>query len=275
MLVAVSIGSVTVVRGFGAPDILSWTWDTTFHYSALAHILDSRDGSSLTLGALGDPNSALRFYPAGWFDLASVVALSANAPIPVAANVTTGAIAVLVWPLSCLFLARQVFGRAPAPLVLIGGLAMAFNAFPWELFYWGALWPYSLGQAMVAIGLGLVLSVTGLAHTDPVGRGRAAILLPLVVLALGFAHPGALFGLAVLAAFPAGWALADWAIREQLRGTHRSRCDLVSWRGDRSFGGLRHRQLDADGPGHEGHRLAANRHRVGGGGRVLAQRHQR
>ncbi len=218
MLIAVLIGVVTVVRGFGAPDILSWTWDTTFHYSALAQIVDSRDGSSLSLGALGDPSSTFRFYPAGWFDLASIVALSVGAPIPVAANAASGAVAALVWPLGCLFLARQVFGRSPAPLVLTSGLAMAFGAFPWELFYWGALWPYSLGQAMVPIGLGLVLSATGLAHTDPVGRGRAAFLLPVAVLALGFAHPGAAFGLAVIALFPVGWVLAEWVIREHRAG---------------------------------------------------------
>jgi hypothetical protein len=85
------------------------------------------------------------------------------------------------------------------------------------LFYWGALWPYSLGQALVPVGLGLVLSLTGLAVSDSVGRGRAAVLLPVLLLALGLAHTGALFGLAVLAVFPVGWVLAEWA-----RGAHRT-----------------------------------------------------
>lgn len=217
VLVAVVIGSVVLVRGFGSPDLLSWTWDTTFHYSALAQIMDSGDGSSLSLGALGDPRAESGFYPAAWFDITSIVIMSTGAPLHVAANATTGVIAVLVWPLSCLFLARQVFGRAPVPLLLTSGLALAFGSFPWGLFYWGALWPYSLGQAMVPIGLGLVLSLTGLAASDSVGRGRAAVLLPVLLLALGLAHTGALFGLAVLAVFPVGWVLAAWA-----RSMHRS-----------------------------------------------------
>ncbi|TDD07559.1 hypothetical protein E1181_09025 [Saccharopolyspora terrae] len=217
VLVAVVIGSVVLVRGFGAPDVVSWTWDTTFHYSALAQILDSGDASSLSLGALGDPRAESGFYPAAWFDIASVVIMSTGAPLHVAANATAGTIAVLVWPLSCLFLARQVFGRAPVPLLLTSGLALAFGSFPWGLFYWGALWPYSLGQALVPVGLGLVLSLTGLAVSDSVGRGRAAVLLPVLLLALGLAHTGALFGLAVLAVFPVGWVLAEWA-----RGAHRT-----------------------------------------------------
>ena len=218
LIIALLLGSVIVVRGLGAPDTLSWTWDTTFHYSALTQVVDSHNGSSSELGALGDPAATHRFYPAGWFDIASIVVMSTGASIPVAANATTVATAVLVWPLSCLFLARQIFGIAAAPLVITGGLAMAFGSYPWELFYWGALWPYSLGQALVPIGLGLVLSVTGMARSDAVGRGRAAVMLVFAVLGLGLAHPAALFGLGALAAFPVGWVLAGWAVRQYRAG---------------------------------------------------------
>lgn len=216
--IALLIGAVIIVRGLGSADTLSWTWDTTFHYSALAQILDSHDGSSLNLGALGDPGATVRFYPAGWFDIASVVALSTGASIPVAANAVAVGAAVLVWPLSCLFLARQVFGQSRGALVLTGGVSMAFGSFPWQLFYWGALWPYALGQALVPVGLGLTLSVLGIAREDSVGRRRAALLLFVAVAGLAFAHPAAVFDLAALAVFPAGWVLWRWAARHYREG---------------------------------------------------------
>lgn len=218
---AMLLGAVILVRGFGTPGSLSWTWDTPFHYSALAHIRDSGNGSSLSLGTLGDPRSAVNFYPAGWFDIASLVPQSVGTTIPVAANATAGLTAALVWPLACLFLARQVFGPRPAQLGITGVLAMGLSQFPWELFSWGALWPYSLGQALIPIGLGLVLSITGTATADVVGPGRATVLLVVAVAALGFAHPAAVFGLGVLALFPAGWALMTWVLRQHQAGRTR------------------------------------------------------
>ena len=215
------LGSLILVRGLVTPGSVSWTWDTPFHYSALAHIRDSGDASSMSLGMLGDPRSEVTFYPAGWFDIASLIPQSTGASIPVAANATAGATAALVWPLACVFLARQVFGRRPAPLAVIGVLSMGFSQFPWELFSWGALWPYSLGQALMPISLGLVLSLTGKAADDAVGPARASVLLIVAVAALGFAHPAAVFGLGVLALFPVGWAVAEWVARQHRAGRTR------------------------------------------------------
>lgn len=215
---ALLICSIITIRGFGAPDSLSWTWDTVFHYSALAEIRDSGDASPFTLAALGDPSVRGKFYPAAWFDIASLVVTSAGGSIPVAANATAMVVAALVWPLGCLFLARQFFGPYPTPLVITGGLGMSFGAFPWKLFYWGALWPYSLGQALVPIGLGLLLSATGLARSDTVGRGRASLILVPAIIGIGLAHPAGVFGLAVFGIFPVGWALTRWVLRQYRAG---------------------------------------------------------
>lgn len=220
-IAATLLGSVIVMRGLGTPGSVSWTWDTPFHYNALAHIRDSGDGSSLTLATLGDPHSLVDFYPAGWFDIASLVPQTVAATLPVAANATTGVTAAIVWPLACLFLARQVFGPKPVPLAVTGVLAMGFSQFPWEFFSWGALWPYALGQALIPLGLALVLSVTGLATEDTVGRGRAAVLLVATVVSLGFAHPATVFGLGVLTLFPVGWLLVAWAMRQHRAGRTR------------------------------------------------------
>ena len=225
---AVLLGAFVVARGLGTPGAVSWTWDTPFHYSALAYIRDSGNASSLSLGTLGDPRSVVSFYPAGWFDIASLVPQTVGTTVPVAANATVGLTAALVWPLACLFLARQVFGPKPAHLAVTPVLAMGFDQFPWELFSWGALWPYALGQALIPIGLGLVLSVTGMAAQDAVRPARAAVLLVAAVAALGFAHPAAVFGLGVLALFPTGWAVGRWLLREHRAGRTRRGATRVS-----------------------------------------------
>lgn len=204
---AVLLAALAVVRAVGPPDALSQVYDTPFHYNVLAYIRDTHDASSLTVQALGDPESPGMFYPAAWHDLASLVMMSTGVSIPVAANVFCAVITVLVWPLSCLLLVRQVFGRNTGALAVAGVVSIAFPAFPWDFFGWGVLWPNLLGMATAPALLALVLTVTGCVADDRLGVGRAWLLLAIGVVAAGFAHPNVLFSLVVLAIFPAGAAV--------------------------------------------------------------------
>ncbi|SDC75479.1 DUF6541 family protein [Actinokineospora iranica] len=203
LLPALALGAVTVFRGFGRPDNLSQTYDAMFHMNAIAFILDSGNGSSLNLAELGArTNGGSGFYPAAWHDLGSLVVMSTGASIPAAANLLSAAIAIVVWPLSCLVLARQVFGPSRAALAVTGVLSIGFGAFPWGLLGFGVLWPNALGLALVPAALALAVSITGLAKDDALGRIRSLVLLPVVGLAIGLANPGAAFSLIVLAVFP-------------------------------------------------------------------------
>jgi hypothetical protein len=204
---AVVLAAVSVVHAVGPPDALSQVFDTPFHYNALAYIRDSHDASSLTISALGDPEVTPSFYPAAWHDLTSLVMMSTGASVPVAANVFCAVITVLLWPVSCLLLVRQLFGRNTAALAVTGVLSIAFPGFPWDFFGWGVLWPNLLGMALAPALFALVLTVTGWVRDDMVGRGRAWLLLAVAVVAAGFAHPNVLFSLAALSIFPAGAAL--------------------------------------------------------------------
>lgn len=223
LLPAIVLGGITVVRGFGRPDNLSQTYDALFHYNAIALILDTRNGSSLTLSSFGTTDTASTFYPAAWHDVASLVVTTAGSSVPVAANLVSAAVAVLLWPLACVFLARQIFGRSPAALAITGVISMGFAAGPWGLLGFGVLWPNALGLAMIPTGLAVLLSIAGLAKDDALGRGRALLLLPVVLAAATLAHPGALFTLIALGIFPLGHAL--------LRRTIRLHRDGQTWRG--------------------------------------------
>jgi hypothetical protein len=220
LLPAILLATLSVMRAVGPPDSLSQVFDTPFHYNALAYIRDTHHASALTLHALGNPETPSAFYPAAWHDFGSLLMMSTGVSIPVAANVLCAVLTVLVWPVSCMLLVRQLFGRNTAALVVTGVLSIAFPAFPWDFFGWGVLWPNLLGMALAPAAFAIVLTVTGWVRDDLIGRGRAWLLLPVAVVAAGFAHPNVLFSLIVLSIFPVGAALFLRAkrLRQEGRG---------------------------------------------------------
>ncbi|MEJ8278745.1 DUF6541 family protein [Pseudonocardia spirodelae] len=211
--VAAGLSWLTVVQGFGPVDGLSSTYDAVFHYNAVAHILHTGDASSLTLGSLTNPTSALALYPAGWHDLVSLVAMLSGADVPVATNVTAWVVAGVVFPLSALALTRQVTGPSAASALVTPVLATGFTALPWALMSFGVLWPNLLGVALLPGYLALLLPVVGVAARSAIGPAGAAVTLVLTLPALGLAHPNALFSLAVLGLFPVLWGVGVLARR--------------------------------------------------------------
>lgn len=207
LAVAAVLGWVTVVLGFGPADGLSSTYDAVFHYNAVAHVLHTGDGSSLTLGTLTNPSLATALYPAAWHDLVALVAMSSGAGVPAATNLTAWAVASLVFPLSVLALVRQVVGRSAGAAFAAPVLATGFTAFPWTLMSFGVLWPNLLGVSLLPAALAALVTVAGLARDSVLGAGGAAALLAATAPALGLAHPNAVFSLAVLGLFPVLWGL--------------------------------------------------------------------
>jgi hypothetical protein len=220
LLPAVVLGLTTIIQAMGAPDNLSQTYDAVFHYNALAYIADSHKASSLSLSALGNPHVQGFFYPAAWHDLASLVMMSGGASIPVAANAVSVAATVVLWPLSCLLLVRQVFGRNTAALAITGTLSIAFTAFPWDLLGFGVLWPNLLGMSIAPALLAVVLTLTRWTRDDAIGTARAWLALAVGLVAAGFAHPNVLFSLVVLSIAPvaARVAVRSWRLRTEGRG---------------------------------------------------------
>lgn len=220
---AVILGVLTFARGIGSPDALSQTYDAVLHYNAIASILDTHDASSLTIGNLDIPGDPGSFYPAAWHDLTSLIVLSGGASIPLAVNMVSGVIGIVVWPVSCLLLVRQVIGRSATGMAITGLVSVAFTAFPWDLLGFGVLWPNLLGNALTPAILALVVSVVGQARDDVIGRSRAWVMLPVALLAAGFAHPNSIFTVIALSLVPVFVAVGTRAWRLHREGR--------TWRG--------------------------------------------
>jgi hypothetical protein len=222
---AAVIGAGTFVKGIRSPAAISETWDAVYHYNAIRYIEQTGKASPLTIGTLGQPSSQGRFYPDAWHTMATLLALLTRASIPVAATVTCLVIAVLIWPLGCLLLARHLFGaassRAIAAVVITGLLSSLFGAFPWMMTGWGVLWPNALGMAMAPAGVALGMSITRISDGDTFGPPRW--LFGIVgAWAIGIAHPNSALSVAVVCLIPVLMAVGPYVLDQWRRHSLRT-----------------------------------------------------
>ncbi|MCB4207761.1 DUF6541 family protein [Arthrobacter sp. UM1] len=151
-------------NGFGNVERISQTFDNIYHLNAIRTIMDTRDGSSLSLGNLTPESHG--FYPAAWHDMVALVANLLHLSIPAAINLTNIVIGSLVWPLSLLFLMTRITGPRLLPIVLTAALAPAFPAFPYLMVEFGVLYPNHLALAILPAALGAVLQLLGMTQAD-------------------------------------------------------------------------------------------------------------
>src|SRR5215469_2635978 len=175
-VLAAVIGAATFLKGVSRPDAFSETYDAVYHYNAVRYIEETGKASPLTIGTLGQPGGHGMFYPDAWHMMAALLSQLSGASILVASTVTCLVIAIVVWPLGCLLLARHLFGasggRAVAAVLVTGLLCSLFGPFPWMMTGWGMLWPNSLGMALAPAGVALGLSVTRISDGDTFGPVR-------------------------------------------------------------------------------------------------------
>ncbi|MCC4249280.1 DUF6541 family protein [Microbacterium testaceum] len=195
---AVAIALQTVAA-FGQAGAISQTLDNIVHLNAIRLATDTADASAIQIGATSD----IPFYPNGWHSLVVLVELITGAPIPVAVNSVNVVVAAVVWPASCAALAWVIF-RRPFAVVVAALLSTGFGAFPLLLLDFGVLYPNFTGYALVGSALA---AVWGLARPHvSTERLRTALLLCLLCVGVGLAHPNALLAVYALGA-PAALAL--------------------------------------------------------------------
>jgi hypothetical protein len=198
------VGSISIAlqlrQAFDRPDNISQTFDNVFHLNAVRYILDTANGSSLTLTSMTNGGNPPYFYPAAWHDLASLVVQITGAPISVTANVLNICIAAIVWPLSCMFLTRVVTKGNGYVVGAAGLLAAGFSAFPLLLLDFGVLYPNFLALCMLPTALAGVAVFFGAARVTGIPVLARFALAPILAAGLAIAHPNGLMSLVALSA---------------------------------------------------------------------------
>ncbi|MBW9119454.1 hypothetical protein JNB63_05045 [Microbacterium trichothecenolyticum] len=145
MVVAVAFWDVA------SPGYISQTYDNLFHLSAIAHIVDTGQASSLALRTLMEPGKSYSYYPAAWHALAAAVVESTGTSVAVAANAAWIAVVAAVWLPGAAWLAQVLLrGRQASLAALVAvPLAGSFGAMPYALLAWGTLYPTFLATALL------------------------------------------------------------------------------------------------------------------------------
>ena len=117
---ALAVAVVPIAVRAGRADAVLERYDTLYHLSALKHIRDTGNASSLELNAVASSAHTPASYPAAFHDLAALVP---GVPIPIVLNGAVLALALVPWILGSALLARAVFPRVrwapPAVAVLV------------------------------------------------------------------------------------------------------------------------------------------------------------
>lgn len=202
------------------PEQFTQGYDSVFHLNATAFAVEQSNASSFAISGFILPTGKAAFYPGAWHGLASLLAIVTGISIPAATNIMWLAVAGTVWPLSCVFLTRVLFGGRHLLFVCAGILAAAFPAFPWLLLQYGSAYPNALSNALVPVGIGLVLLILRPAvHTglEPV---QALTLVVLFLPGAVTAQPNGIFSVLLVLTPLLGYLLYAW-LRSGFRRSRR------------------------------------------------------
>lgn len=180
------------VPAMGSPHELVDSTDAVAHLNRIRAFLDTANFSSLRAPS----------YPSGFHDIAATaMQVLPRLDIVEAANLTALTTAAVIWPLGCVALARQCFGRSPVVLLGAGLASATFTSFPFILLGWGVLWPNLLATALLPGVLVPALVATGtLPATAQLTRPVAGAAALLAVPGLTLSHPNGLVSLAMIVA---------------------------------------------------------------------------
>lgn len=208
--VAAAVLTPRLLAVFGAPDTISQTFDDIYHLNAVRYVLDT--------GLIAPTKQIIPgFYPSLWHAYAATVAQLSGASIPTVVNATSIVLAAVVWPISAIFLTRQIIGSSVPATLTAAALSVGLAAFPILMIDFGVLYPNELSVSLLPAALALLVMVTR------TGAGpRPAPLVGWIVLlatipALALAHPSTLMAFFAIGVWPALIAGVRWLRAERAR----------------------------------------------------------
>ncbi len=204
-LVAILVGMVGAsflafrfFRIIGSPSNISQTFDNVFHLNATRFVLDSQNGSPLhVLKVTGENGNG--FYPNGFHELAASVLYFFPNNIAEAVNSLVFVIFVCTWMISCMYLAKVIFGSSPTSMAFTALFAAGLTGLPMLPMYWGVLYPLLLAYSSLPVLLALFLELLEEDALWPSPRWSQISLFILAGIGLCFAHPSVAHAFVLLA----------------------------------------------------------------------------
>ena len=209
-LVALAVTAVFLTVAAANPEQFTQGYDSVFHLNATEYAVQSKNASSFSISGFILPTGRSAFYPGAWHGLASLLVLLTGISIPAATNVMWLAVAGVLWPLACVFLTRILFGEKPVVLLSAGALAAGFPAFPYLLLQYGSAYPNLLSNALVPVGVGLVLLIIRPPAHAPLGPAMALALVVLFLPGAVLAQPNGVFSILLVLTPLLAYLLFAW-----------------------------------------------------------------
>ncbi|POH75146.1 DUF6541 family protein [Arthrobacter glacialis] len=195
VLVALAMTTAILTLVASNPEQFTQGYDSVFHLNATAYAAETSNASSFAISGFILPTVKTVFYPGAWHGLASLLAIVTGVSIPAATNIMWLAVAGVVWPLSCVFLTRVLFGTGRTLLISAAVLAAAFPAFPWLLLQYGSAYPNALSNALVPLGIGLVLLIIRPSAHTGLHPAQALTVVVLFMPGAVMAQPNGIFSI--------------------------------------------------------------------------------
>ena len=205
---AITTALLTLVAA--TPEAFTQGYDSVFHLNATQYAVETSNASSFAISGFIMPTGKTVFYPGAWHGLTSLLVILTGISVPAATNVAWLAVAGVLWPLACVFLARVLFGGRRLLLVCAGILAAAFPAFPWLLLQYGSAYPNSLSNALVPVGIGLVLLILRPAVHEGLDPARALAVVALFLPGAVVSQPNGVFSILLVLTPLLGYLLFAW-----------------------------------------------------------------
>lgn len=216
LVAALAVAVVPILVRAGSADAVLERYDTLFHLTALAHIRETGNGSSLDLNSIASTAATAAWYPAAFHDLASLVP---GVDVPIVLNGSVLALALLPWILGTALLARVAFPAVSWAPPVAALVAILIPATPLDLWVHLSPIPNLAGFAALPGTLAAAVALWGALTADerrtPARVALAAVASVAVVglagLGLGLMHPNvAVTALILLATATAVTGIPLW-----------------------------------------------------------------
>lgn len=199
---ALALGSILLVRNItnsiGYSTWISQTYDANFHLNAIRYIVDTGNASSLHLASMTAGDNPAAFYPAAWHSIAALMLSTTGAETPVIANALTVVIGGIIWPLTVIYLVRNLAKVSGPALLATGILCSAYVGFPLLLIFFGVLYPNALSIALMPAGLALVAQLFRATRVRRIQTIPALLMGLPTALGIALAHPNGIMSLLVM-----------------------------------------------------------------------------